>query len=74
MTVSSVTGCNAWLLHALHYGVQLRCVVVFPMCSCKVAKLSAAGVGLWQPCLAGGRGGDLCVWGTAAVGRARVYV
>lgn len=69
MTVSSVTDCNAWLLHALHYDVQLHCVVVFPTCGCKVARLSAAGVGLWQPRLAGRRGGDLvCVWGTGGCG------
>lgn len=68
-------GRNAWLLHASHCGVRLRYVVVFPMCGCKVATLSAAGVGLCQPCLAHGEVVTLYVCrAQAAVGRMRVYV
>lgn len=72
---SSVIECKAWLLHALHCGVQLHYVVVFPMCGCKVAKLSAAGVGLCQPCLAHEEVVTLYVCrARAAAGRTRVYV
>lgn len=74
MTVSSIIGRNAWLLHALYCGVQLHYVVVFPMCGCKVAKLSAAGIGLCQPCLAHGEVVTLYMCGArVAAGRMRVY-
>lgn len=75
MAISSVIVCNAWLLRALHCAVRLHYVVVFPMCGCAVAKLSAAGVGLCQPRLTHEEVVTLYVCGArAAAGRMRVYV